>query len=45
MVQQAMGYIKEINDFDTKIELIKTLKEVTDKKIFLEVESFNNKNL
>jgi len=38
MVQQCMNYLKEITDQDIKIKLILTLKEVCDKKIFLEVE-------
>lgn len=33
-----MGYIKEIDNLDIKIKLIETIKQVCDKKIFLEVE-------
>jgi len=37
-VRQAMGYIEEIADKDTKISLIKTLQAVTEGKIFVEIE-------
>lgn len=33
-----MGYEKEIQDLPTKIKLIETIKDVCDKKIYLEVE-------
>lgn len=38
MVKLCMTYINQVDVFDTKIELIRTLKEVCDKKIFLEVK-------
>lgn len=33
-----MEYVKKINDQNIKIKLIETIKDVCDKKIFLEVE-------
>ncbi|KAJ8331829.1 proteasome regulatory particle subunit [Batrachochytrium dendrobatidis] len=38
MVQQAMKYVDEISDMKVKLELIDTLRTVTDGKIFVEVE-------
>lgn len=38
MVQQAMQYIDETPDTDTKVELIKTLNSVTAGKIYVEIE-------
>ncbi|GJV77551.1 26S proteasome non-ATPase regulatory subunit 12 homolog A-like protein [Tanacetum coccineum] len=38
MVQQAMQYIDETPDIETKIELIKTLNSVSAGKIFVELE-------
>lgn len=38
MVQTCMGYIDQIANLEFKLQLISTLKEVTDKKIYLEVE-------
>ncbi|KAJ6850904.1 26S proteasome non-ATPase regulatory subunit 12-like protein A-like [Iris pallida] len=38
MVQQAMQYIDETPDIDTKIELIKTLNNVSAGKIYVEIE-------
>ena len=38
MVQQCMGYIETLSNLDFKLRLIETLKEVCDKKIYLEVE-------
>ncbi len=35
-----MIYVKEITDLPTKIKLIETIKEVCDKKIYLEVKFF-----
>lgn len=40
MVQLCMSFINLIQDLNTKLKLIETLKEVCDKKIFLEVELF-----
>jgi hypothetical protein len=37
MVALAMGFISKTPDFNTKIQLIETIKAVCDKKIFLEV--------
>ena len=37
IVQLCMGFINLIQDTTTKLKLIETLKEVCDKKIFLEV--------
>lgn len=33
-----MSWLPEIKDQDTKMKVIETIKDVTDKKIFLEVE-------
>lgn len=38
MVQQAMQYIDETPDIDTRVELIKTLNSVSAGKIFVEIE-------
>ncbi|KAG8373270.1 hypothetical protein BUALT_Bualt11G0006400 [Buddleja alternifolia] len=38
MVQQAMQYIDQTPDLDTKIELIKTLNNVSAGKIYVEIE-------
>ncbi|XP_044469103.1 26S proteasome non-ATPase regulatory subunit 12 homolog A [Mangifera indica] len=38
MVQQAMQYIDETPDIDTRIELIKTLNNVSAGKIYVEIE-------
>ncbi|KAL5751929.1 hypothetical protein ACOSP7_022102 [Xanthoceras sorbifolium] len=38
MVQQAMQYIDETPDLDTRIELIKTLNNVSAGKIYVEIE-------
>ncbi|KAK4264821.1 hypothetical protein QN277_025947 [Acacia crassicarpa] len=38
MVQQAMQYIEETPDLDTRIELIKTLNSVSAGKIYVEIE-------
>eukprot|EP01016_Furgasonia_blochmanni_P046461 TRINITY_DN669_c0_g2_i12.p1 TRINITY_DN669_c0_g2~~TRINITY_DN669_c0_g2_i12.p1 ORF type:complete len:479 (+),score=184.05 TRINITY_DN669_c0_g2_i12:74-1510(+) len=38
MVALCMSFINKMPDFDTKIQLIETIKAVCDKKIFLEVE-------
>lgn len=38
MVQKAVSYIDEISKKDVKMELIDTLKTVTEDKIFLEIE-------
>ncbi|KAK2656084.1 hypothetical protein Ddye_009136 [Dipteronia dyeriana] len=38
MVQQAMHYIDETPDLDTRIELIKTLNNVSAGKIYVEIE-------
>ncbi|XP_021771108.1 26S proteasome non-ATPase regulatory subunit 12 homolog A-like [Chenopodium quinoa] len=38
MVQQAMGYIDQTPDLDTRIELIKTLNSVSAGKIYVEIE-------
>ncbi|KAJ6774915.1 26S PROTEASOME NON-ATPASE REGULATORY SUBUNIT 12/COP9 SIGNALOSOME COMPLEX SUBUNIT 4, partial [Salix purpurea] len=38
MVQQAMQYIDETPDLDTRIELIKTLNSVSAGKIYVEIE-------
>ncbi|EGR29077.1 26S proteasome protein, macropain, putative [Ichthyophthirius multifiliis] len=38
MVKQCMLYISQLDDQNLKIKLIQTLKEVCDKKIFLEVK-------
>ncbi|XP_052195784.1 26S proteasome non-ATPase regulatory subunit 12 homolog A-like [Diospyros lotus] len=38
MVQQAMQYINETPDLETKIELIKTLNSVSAGKIYVEIE-------
>ncbi|KAG6403398.1 hypothetical protein SASPL_135616 [Salvia splendens] len=38
MVQQAMQYIDKTPDLDSKIELIKTLNDVSAGKIYLEIE-------
>ncbi|KAL1536664.1 26S proteasome non-ATPase regulatory subunit 12 A, variant 3 [Salvia divinorum] len=38
MVQQAMQYIDQTPDIDTKIELIKTLNSVSAGKIYVEIE-------
>ncbi|CAA3010337.1 26S proteasome non-ATPase regulatory subunit 12 homolog A-like [Olea europaea subsp. europaea] len=38
MVQQAMEYIDQTPDLDTKIELIKTLNSVSAGKIYVEIE-------
>ncbi|KAL0344345.1 UNVERIFIED_CONTAM: 26S proteasome non-ATPase regulatory subunitA [Sesamum angustifolium] len=38
MVQQAMQYIDQTPDLDTKIELIKTLNSVSAGKIYVEIE-------
>ena len=40
MVQLGMSFIGHINDISLKLRLIEVLKEVCDKKIFLEVCSF-----
>lgn len=37
-VRQAMKYIDDITDQDTKVSLIKTLQTVTEGKIFVEIE-------
>jgi hypothetical protein len=37
MVKLAMSFIDKFEDINLKLNLIQTLKEVTDKKIFLEV--------
>ncbi|CAL8471167.1 g10709 [Coccomyxa elongata] len=37
-VRQAMGYIDQTPDKETRIELIKTLQTVTEGKIFVEIE-------
>ncbi|KAL4441961.1 hypothetical protein ABPG74_003712 [Tetrahymena malaccensis] len=38
MVQIAMGYIDQVQDVPTRIRLIETIKNICDKKIYLEVE-------
>jgi len=38
MVQQAMQYIDETPDLDTRVELIKTLNNVSAGKIYVEIE-------
>lgn len=38
MVQLCMVFIDQLSNLDVKLGLIATLKEVTDKKIYLEVE-------
>jgi 26S proteasome regulatory subunit N5 len=38
MIQEAMTYIDKTPDQATKLELIDTLRTVTDGKIFVEVE-------
>ncbi|KAI8338565.1 PCI domain-containing protein [Chlamydoabsidia padenii] len=38
MVQEAMEYLESTPDMDTKLELIDTLRTVTDGKIYVEVE-------
>lgn len=38
MVQACMIYIDQLSNLDMKLKLIEVLKEVTDKKIYLEVE-------
>ncbi|KAL5082461.1 hypothetical protein RYX36_010882 [Vicia faba] len=38
MVQQAMQYIDETPDVETRIELIKTLNSVSAGKIYVEIE-------
>lgn len=38
MVQMVMAWLPEIKDHDKKMKVVDTIKEVTDKKIFLEVE-------
>ena len=43
MVQLGMTYIPQIIEMPLKLKLIETLKEVCDKKIFLEVY-FHKKN-
>jgi hypothetical protein len=37
MVQRCMKFIPQLPTKEQQIELIKTIKEVTEKKIFLEV--------
>ena len=37
MVGVSFSYIDQIEDVDTKLEHIKTIKDVCEKKIFLEV--------
>ena len=39
MVEEAMKYITETPDVETRIELIKTLKEICEGKIYVEAES------
>lgn len=41
MVQLGMSFIGQINDISLKLRLIEVLKEVCDKKIFLEVCCFS----
>ena len=41
MVKLGMSFIDKLEDIDLKLKLIQTLKEVTDKKIYLEVELTN----
>ena len=38
LVHQCMTYIDTLSNLNFKLELIKTIKEVSDKKIYLEVE-------
>jgi 26S proteasome regulatory subunit N5 len=38
MVQEAMSHLDDTPDMDTKLELIDTLRTVTEGKIFVEVE-------
>jgi 26S proteasome regulatory subunit N5 len=38
MVQKAMSYLDETPDMETKLQLINTLRQVTEGKIFVEVE-------
>ena len=38
MVELCMTYIEKLTNLEFKLELINTLKEVCDKKIYLEVE-------
>ncbi len=38
MVQEALTFVPLITDKDTKLELIKTIRTVTDGKIYVEVE-------
>ena len=38
MVQEALTFVPQITDKETKLELIKTIRTVTDGKIFVEVE-------
>ncbi|KAI8970206.1 PCI domain-containing protein [Mycotypha africana] len=38
MIQEAMSYLDSTPDMDTKLELIDTLRTVTDGKIYVEVE-------
>lgn len=39
VVAEAMGYLEQVPNVDTKVSLLKALKEVTDGKIYLEGES------
>jgi 26S proteasome regulatory subunit N5 len=38
MIQECINYVQEVSDLKTKLELIETLRTVTDGKIFVEVE-------
>ena len=38
MIQEAMTYLDDTPDMETKLELIDTLRTVTDGKIYVEVE-------
>ena len=38
VVRMAMGYIQEIGDLNARMEFVESLKDITEKKIFLEVE-------
>jgi len=40
MVQLAIPWIKEFSDINLKLDLINALKDVCDKKIYLEVKIY-----
>ena len=41
MVKVSFSYINKIDDDGTRLELIRTIKDVCEKKIFLEVSYLN----